>query len=219
MDMYLRMRGPRDKQVKNVEAAAYSLIKCPSRKALESLIHEEQILKAKEAPIRGLKDVLLECFRNNIGEQRKVENFIQSIGEPKKHIYMEELTKMARDSYINYLDETTCHTKYVTGKYFKPNHPPCAPLLSAPPPPPTPAPLPTPAPTIEATQKKTTTEKEEKENSPESTPGRPPPKSRKCVSNSQKCVSQVTQCKGSQVETTQMGSQLHKVDNDKFVKA
>ena len=71
MDMYLRMRGPRDKQVKNVEAAAYSLIKRPSRKALESLIHEEQILKAKEAPIRGLKDVLLECFRNNIGEQKK----------------------------------------------------------------------------------------------------------------------------------------------------
>ena len=187
MDMYLRMRGPRDKQVKNVEAAAYSLIKRPSRKALESLIHEEQILKAKEAPIRGLKDVLLECFRNNIGEQRKVENFIQSIGEPKKHIYMEELTKMAHDSYTNYLDDTTCHTKYVTGKYFKPNYPPCAPLLSAPPPPPTPAPLPTPAPTIEATQKrvaqkKNTTEKEEKENSPESTPRRPPSKSRKCVS-------------------------------------
>ena len=134
MDMYLRMRGPRDKQVKNVEAAAYSLIKCPSRKALESLIHEEQILKAKEAPIRGLKDVLLNVFRNNMGEQRKVEKFIQSIGEPKKHNYMEALAKEAHDSYVNYLDETTCHTKYVTEKYFKPNYPPCAPLLSAPPP-------------------------------------------------------------------------------------
>ena len=83
MDMYLRMRDPRDKQVKKVEAAAYFLIKCPSRKALESLIHEEQILKAKEAPIKGLKDAFLNVFRNNMGEQRKVEKFIQSIGEPK----------------------------------------------------------------------------------------------------------------------------------------
>ena len=130
MDMYIRLHHPRDKKVKNVEAAAYFLIKCPSRKALESLIHEEKILKAKEAPIRGLKDVLLECFRNNMGEQRKVEKFIQSIGKPKKQNYMEALVKEAHDSYVNYLDETTCHTKYVTEKYFKPNYPLCAPPLS-----------------------------------------------------------------------------------------
>ena len=112
MDMYLRMRGPQDKQVKNVEAAAYFLIKCPSRKALESLIHEEKILKAKEAPIRGLKNVLLEVFRNNMGEQRKVEKFIQSLGKPKKHSYMEALVKDACDSYVNYLTSER--------KYFKP---------------------------------------------------------------------------------------------------
>ena len=86
MDIYIRLYHPPDKQVKNVKAAAYFLIKCPSRKALESLIHEEKILKAKEAPIRGLKDVLLKVFRNNMGEQRKVEKFIQSIGEPKNTI-------------------------------------------------------------------------------------------------------------------------------------
>ena len=87
MDMYIRLCHPWDKQVKNVEAVAYFLIKCPSRKALESLIHEEKILKTKEAPIRGLKGVLLKVFRNNMGEQRKVEKFIQSIGEPKKQLY------------------------------------------------------------------------------------------------------------------------------------
>ena len=60
-----------------------------------------------------------------MGEQRKVEKFIQSLSEPKKHSYMEALVIDARDSYVNYLTNGANHsqTKYVTGKYFKPSAP------------------------------------------------------------------------------------------------
>ena len=69
-----------------------------------------------------MKNDLLEVFRNNRGEQNKVENFIRTLGEPKKHSNMEEVVIDAHANYVNYLVNGASHgqQKYVTKEYFKP---------------------------------------------------------------------------------------------------